>query len=510
MRPWPRLVPLVVASCAMSWCALAWSQHSAATDRMLAGVVYVECDVEFEGEIASAESGSGFLIAAADHVVTNNHVVDECNPDRRLEVTKRVMFDRFVSELSQNKVPPLILEELDANPDLLQRFQKDKEFARRYLFDRVTKIAASEAKARVPGITQKLFVVVPGKASSEPVRFDVSRIAWNSQTSSSNAKATGIDMAILKLDRPIPNGLAVTLATGSSAQVNDLVYAVGFPGASASVESNKYVPTMKRGIVSKLGGESPFLSDEGRAKGLRGTPVIETDAAIGPGNSGGPLYNQYGDVIGINTFAPKKGTGIGWAQNVDVLIPVMQDLGLPLPDIRRTPAGWMEENRGLATAGVAVAALSLLAGLVVVGFRKFSRPMPGASSKAAASPAAARPQVGPRPTILGRSGQFRNVSVTIPPEGLTLGREGGGSGRLTFAADSDLSRKHCSIVFDEPTQRFRVTDLGSSNGTFTVPDGNRLAANQPLLCKPGQTIRLGRENVFELKLDDGRLPRHRP
>jgi len=126
---------------------------------MLAGVVYVQCDVEFEGEISTAESGSGFLIAAADHVVTNNHVVTECNPERRLEITKRVMFDRFVGEMSQNKVPRLILEELNANPELLERVQKDKEFARRYLLDRVTKIAASEAKAKAPSITQKLYVV---------------------------------------------------------------------------------------------------------------------------------------------------------------------------------------------------------------------------------------------------------------------------------------------------------------------------------------------------------------
>jgi len=89
-------------------------------------------------------------------------------------------------------------------------------------------------------------------------------------------------------------------------------------GASASVESNKYVPTMKRGIVSKLGGESPFLSDEGRAKGLKGTPVIETDAAIGPGNSGGPLLNRAGQVVGIvtalaNPADEKFFVGLGFA-----------------------------------------------------------------------------------------------------------------------------------------------------------------------------------------------------
>lgn len=55
-----------------------------------------------------------------------------------------------------------------------------------------------------------------------------------------------------------------------------------------------------------------------------------------------------------------------------------------------------------------------------------------------------------------------------------------------------------SIIYDETSRRFKVTDLGSRNGTFTLPDEKKLVANQEVLCRPGQIIRLGCDNAFEL------------
>jgi hypothetical protein len=496
----PRAFKVVsIALCAIAWCTEVWSQHSAVTDRMLASVVYVECDVEFQGDLVLGGSGTGFLVAGSDHVVTNNHVVSLCHPDNRIEVLKQMYRAALVEELEKGNLPTEMQEELKANPELLERMKADEGFLKRYVESSVERIATPLAKAGAPGITQKLFVIVLGKSSKNPVKFDVTRIVWNSQTSNEKTSATGVDVAILKLERPIPDGLPVTFATGSSAQVNDQVYAVGFPGASGDVQSNKYVPTMKRGIVSKLGGESPFLSDDARAKGLKGASVIETDAPINPGNSGGPLYNEFGDVLGINTFVSTHGAGIGWAQDIEVVIPVMQDLGLPLPEIRRTPPGWMDQNKALVWGGVIGVAALLVAGLGTVALR-WSKVPTGGGSKAAAQ----RPPVQPTRAVsspavmVGRSGQFRGVSIPVSPGGLVLGRDPPDEGRLAFAEDSDVSRRHCSIIYDETSRRFKVTDLGSRNGTFTIPDEKQLVANQEVVFRPGQIIRLGRDNVFEL------------
>jgi len=497
MRRMPALTLSAIVLGSAALCGAARAQHSAATDRMLASVVFVECDVEFQGERMFGGSGTGFLVAGSDHVVTNNHVVTSCNQDNRIEVLRKALEEALVAELKKGNLPNQMREELVAHPEVLERLKTDEDYRMRYVAAAVQKISTSMAKAGAPSITQKLYVVVLGKSSNEPVRFDVTRIVWNSQTSNEKAGATGVDLAILKLDRPIPGGVPVTFATGSSAQVNDQVYAVGFPGASGDVQSNKFVPTMKRGIVSKLGGESPFMTKEAREKGLKGAPVIETDAAINPGNSGGPLYNEYGDVLGINTFASTRGAGIGWAQDVAVVIPVLQDLGLPLPPIRRAPPSWMDQNKVVVWAGAGGAAALLIAGLGAVALRRPNRAAPGAPRVAGGGHSPAQPGHAPA-SIVGRSGQFRGVSVPLPPGGMILGRDPPAEGRLSFAETSDVSRRHCSIVYDEPSRRFKVTDFGSSNGTFTIPDEHKLAANQEVLCRAGQIIRLGRENVFEL------------
>jgi len=83
-----------------------------------------------------------------------------------------------------------------------------------------------------------------------------------------------------------------------------------------------------------------------------------------------------------------------------------------------------------------------------------------------------------------------------------LGRNRAGEASLAFAEESGVSRKHCAIVYVyiEGYHRFKVTDLGYSNGTFAVPGEKRLSPNQKLVCKAGQIIRLGQHNEFELVL----------
>lgn len=494
---------LLVALCGMAWSTAVWSQHSAVHDHMLDSVVYIECDVELQGEPIEAGHGSGFLVAHSEYVITNNHVVESCIPENSIAVLKGKMQVLILRDIEKRgKFFQLLLEELKGNPELVQRLSADENLKRQYVIKWIDRAAMSLAKDNSPGIKQRLFVVTMGKSgkNAEPVRTDVSAIVWDA-TRSAKAHATGTDVAVLKLVRPLSDRATVSFATGSSAQVNDQVYAVGFPGASEVVSSNKFVPTMKRGIVSKLGGESPELTSEAQAKGWKGAPVIETDAAINPGNSGGPLYNEFGEVLGINTFGPnrevKPGEGIGWALDIEVVIQVMQDLGLPLPRIQRTPRSWMDQNKTVVWGG-AVAVAALLLGLGAVVLRRATATKVGAPKqdlqRRPVQPAHAASSAA---TIIGKSGQFRGVSIPLPTGGLILGRDPG-EGRLAFAEDSAVSRTHCSIVYDEASRSFKVTDLGSSNGTFTMPDERRLVANQAVLCRPGQIIRLGRDHAFEL------------
>lgn len=469
---------------------------------MLESAVFIECDVEYRGETIAAGSGSGFLVANSEYVVTNHHVIQSCIPENKVAAFKSTLKKMLAAQIKQGKLPAQIKEELEANPDLLAKIKDDDAFAAKYIADRIEKLAKEFAKGNAFDITQKLYVVVMGNAGRASLRTDVSSIVWNSQYSDEHAAATGIDLAVLRLARPLADRPSVSFATASSAQINDEVYAVGFPGASGEVVTSvKYVPTMKRGIVSKLGGEHPDVTAADRAKGIKGVAVIEIDAAISPGNSGGPLYNSDGEVLGINTFVATGGAGIGWAQDVAVLIPIMKDLGLPLPEVTTAPRTWLDRNPAVAWAGApAAAALALLGSVVLLRQRRITAGASKAGSGSARRGAVAASALQTRPAIVGRAGQFRGVTIPINPKGLTLGRDSAGANKLAFADDSDVSRNHCSIAYDPQSERFVLTDHGSSNGTLLLPGQTRLVPHQPVECRRGQVIRIGALNEFELAL----------
>ncbi|XP_076885368.1 protease Do-like 5, chloroplastic [Bidens hawaiensis] len=128
---------------------------------------------------------------------------------------------------------------------------------------------------------------------------------------SRDGKIVGVDpssdLAVLKVDiegievKPVDIGSARKLNVGQNC------YAIGNPYG--------YENTLTTGVVSGLGRE--ILSPNGGA--IRG--AIQTDAAINSGNSGGPLLDSHGHVIGVNTATfTRKGSGM--SSGVNFAIPI--------------------------------------------------------------------------------------------------------------------------------------------------------------------------------------------
>jgi S1-C subfamily serine protease len=123
----------------------------------------------------------------------------------------------------------------------------------------------------------------------------------------------GHDLALLKIDAP--NLVPATLAeTSTGLTVGQQVYAIGNPFGLSG--------TMTRGIISAIRS----------VRGPEGNPIedaIQTDASVNPGNSGGPLLNSRGEVIGITTMIAQNGAeqsaGIGFAIPINTAKAVLDD-----------------------------------------------------------------------------------------------------------------------------------------------------------------------------------------
>ena len=122
------------------------------------------------------------------------------------------------------------------------------------------------------------------------------------------------DVAVLKIDAT--NLQAVTFGDSSKLQVGEDIAAIGNPLGELTF-------SMSEGIVSSVD----------RAINVDGTPfnMIQVSAAINPGNSGGPLFNTYGEVVGIvsakySSYASTSVEGLGFAIPINDVIAMVEDI----------------------------------------------------------------------------------------------------------------------------------------------------------------------------------------
>jgi S1-C subfamily serine protease len=163
------------------------------------------------------------------------------------------------------------------------------------------------------------------------------------------------DLAVIRIDAP--QLTHVRLADSERLRVGQLAIAIGNPlGFQASVTA---------GVISALGRS--MYSQSGRLI----DNIIQTDAALNPGNSGGPLVNSAGEVIGVNTamIRPAQGICFAIASNTARLV-----AGWLIRDgrIRRSYIGVAGQNVPLHRRVIRFYHLPLQTGVLVVTVEKNS------------------------------------------------------------------------------------------------------------------------------------------
>ena len=122
------------------------------------------------------------------------------------------------------------------------------------------------------------------------------------------------DIAVLKID--VTGATPVVLGDSSKVAIGESVAAVGNPLGELTF-------SMSEGIVSCVN----------RAINVDGTPfnMIQVDCSINPGNSGGPLFNSYGEVVGIvsakySSYSNTTVEGIGFAIPINDVVSLVKDI----------------------------------------------------------------------------------------------------------------------------------------------------------------------------------------
>ncbi|NLW79169.1 MAG: trypsin-like serine protease [Ruminococcaceae bacterium] len=224
--------------------------------------------------VSTGAVGTGFIVTPDGYLVTNAHVV-ETNEDE-------LYYSFAVSNLSsvvETEVTTVV-------EDMRREGYQMSEYEINLMYETYFWLYAQNFD--IGNLNTRYYCymgnVQPGAdISTKGVVMDVRKVGIPS---------TAKDVAILKMDGTnlptIPLGDDATLKTG------DPVYAMGYPAVATvygavDIPQAMQEPTLTQGIVSAK-------------KQMDSGAVIQMDAAIHGGNSGGPLFNSAGEVIGINTF----------------------------------------------------------------------------------------------------------------------------------------------------------------------------------------------------------------
>lgn len=344
------------------------------------------------------------------------------------------------------------------------------------------------------------------------------------------------DLAIIRMNKAIPNRVPAVLGDPDEVQVTDPVYAIGFPGFSDVDDVNNEATDSMEDYVLK---NAP--SDIENMSVTKGTVVkthvtnsgidhIQHDATIGAGSSGGPLVTESGYVVGLNSWVMStdiatanyaidteaiktflRQNKVEWIDSADIVVeeeapeeePVPQE---PVPEETPEPVSEEPEKKSNTTMYLVIGLVALaavIAAVVVAGRKKKNQQFTSSNEQisktvaAGASAAVFRKQT---PYVRSLAEQHGNRKVPLGRDSILLGRSS--SCKIVYQEDTPgVSGRHCAITWDPDKQEFIVKDLESTYGTFRE-SGMKLEPNRIYRLKAGESIYLGeKSNTVRLEVE---------
>ena len=172
------------------------------------------------------------------------------------------------------------------------------------------------------------------------------------------------DVAILRLADATDKRSSLQMRVPSEDSLGSEAYAVGYPAAADLTVTAVNSFSQKDATVT-TGSISRFLTESGT-----GRKLIQTDASLGGGNSGGPLIDGSGAVIGINTAGSKLDSNLFYAVSVSEVLPLLDKNSIPYTLAPETKSG----GSTMLYVGIGAAAVAVIAVLAAVLGKKKKAP----------------------------------------------------------------------------------------------------------------------------------------
>ena len=294
------------------------------------------------------------------------------------------------------------------------------------------------------------------------------------------------DLVVLRLPEATTQRQALTLCPMEYVNPDDTFVALGYPGnqVTAWPRYNTDDITVTRGGIKK-------------ADRIMDTNVYMLDLSITNGNSGGPLINSSGEVVGINTFSV---SGENYAIVIDELLDGI--------DTRKIPVSLHFAFPLIPVIIGGSVLLVIIALVIILLMRRKRTDIPSIQSNVISSNTnvtntgtvqkppvvPAQPRAGARLIAVGGTLNAKKYSISGT---VKMGRDASKCA-VSFPVNTQgVSGVHCEISYDGTVCYLK--DLNSSYGTFTM-NGQRLTPDMPYMLHSGDKFYLaGPENTFEVR-----------
>ena len=289
------------------------------------------------------------------------------------------------------------------------------------------------------------------------------------------------DVAILRLEEPTDKRVPLQMREPEDDMLGDEVYAVGYPlAADLTVQAVNSFSVSDATVTA--GSIGRFLTESGTGRRL-----IQTDTAMSGGNSGGPLIDGDGAVLGINTAVSNLDQNLFYAVSVGEVLPMLDRNNIPYSMYEGGTSG----NTMLYVGIAAVVVVVVIAVIVVMTRKKKPAPAPAEEKKSAGSP-----------VIRSLSPQHGGLVVQLHhQQPVQIGRDSATCRLVYQDGTPGVSSHHCQVYYDEHEGVFVVTDLNSTYGTF-LAGGQRLQPQTPVKLPPKSSFYLGEpDNAVYVNLE---------